>query len=164
MLAVKSRKRAAAIQLAGRSAIAAAVAVAIVQWLGTTHPIYAMIAAVIVTDLRPEQSRQFARNRFAGTVIGAGLGAAAVPWLGPSALAVLLTVSTMMMLCHALKLDGAAKVSGYVCGIVVLEHSGNAWHYAGERLVETLVGIGVALALSLVPKLIRVDEGGAGPG
>ena len=64
---------------------------------------------------------------------------------------------------NALKLDGAAKVSAYICGIVVLEHSGNAWHYAGERLVETLVGIVVALALSLVPKLIRVDGDGAGP-
>jgi uncharacterized membrane protein YgaE (UPF0421/DUF939 family) len=76
---------------------------------------------------------------------------------------VLVTVCAMMLLCHALKLDGAAKVSGYICGIVVLEHSGNAWYYAGERLVETLVGIGVALALSLVPKLIRVDAGGDGP-
>ncbi len=160
MPAVKSRKRAAAIQLAGRAAIAAAVAVGIVQWMGTSHPIYAMIAAVIVTDLRPEQSRRFALNRLAGTVIGAGIGALAAPWLGPSALAVLVAICTMMLLCHGLKLDGAAKVSAYICGIVVLEHSGNAWHYAGERMVETLVGIVVALALSLVPKLIRIDEPG----
>ncbi len=160
---MRASKRVSAIQLAVRSAIAAAVAVAIVQWIGTSHPIYAMIAAVIVTDLRPEQSRQFALNRLAGTVIGAGVGALAVPWLGPSALAILLTVGAMMLLCHALKLDGAAKVSGYICGIVVLEHSGNAWYYAGERLVETLVGIGVALALSLVPKLVKVDERGDGP-
>lgn len=160
---VKSRKRATAIQLAGRSAIAAAIAVAIVQWVGTSHPIYAMIAAVIVTDLRPEQSRRFALNRLAGTVIGAGIGALATPWLGPSALAVLVAICAMMLLCHALKLDGAAKVSAYICGIVVLEHSGNAWYYAGERLVETLVGIVVALALSLVPKLIHVDGDGAGP-
>lgn len=160
---MRASKRVSAIQLAVRSAIAAAVAVLIVQWLGTSHPIYAMIAAVIVTDLRPEQSRQFALNRLAGTVIGAGVGALAVPWLGPSALAILLTVGAMMLLCHALKLDGAAKVSGYICGIVVLEHSGNAWFYAGERLVETLVGIGVALVLSLVPKLVKVDERGDGP-
>lgn len=160
---MRASKRVSAIQLAVRSAIAAAVAVAIVQWIGTSHPIYAMIAAVIVTDLRPEQSRQFALNRLAGTVVGAGVGALAVPWLGPSALAILLTVGAMMLLCHALKLDGAAKVSGYICGIVVLEHSGNAWYYAGERLVETLVGIGVALALSLVPKLVKVDERGDGP-
>lgn len=160
---MRSSKRASAIQLAARSAIAAAVAVLIVQWMDTSHPIYAMIAAVIVTDLRPEQSRRFALNRLAGTVIGAGIGALAVPWLGPSALAVLVTVLAMMLLCHALKLDGAAKVSGYICGIVVLEHSGNAWYYAGERLVETLVGIGVALALSMVPKLVRFDERGDGP-
>lgn len=160
----KTRAHASAIQLAVRAAIAAAVAVAIVQWMGTSHPIYAMIAAVIVTDLRAEQSRRFALNRLAATVIGAGLGALAVPWLGPSALAVLLTVCTMMLLCHALKLDGAAKVSGYICGIVVLEHSGGAWHYAGERLVETVVGIGVALLVSLVPKLVRVEADGGGSG
>lgn len=158
-----SSKRAPAIQLAVRSAIAGAVAVQIVQWMDTSHPIYAMIGAVIVTDLRPEQSRTFALNRLAGTVIGAGIGALAVPWLGPSALAVLVTVGAMMLLCHALKLDGAAKVSGYICGIVVLEHSGNAWHYAGERLVETVVGIVVALAVSMVPKLLKSEEPGDGP-
>jgi len=159
----RASKRAAAIRLAARSALAAAVAVLIVQWMGTSHAIFAMIAAVIVTDLRPEQSRQFALNRIAGTVIGAGVGALVVPWLGPSALAVLVTVGAMMMLCHVLKLDGAAKLSGYLCGIVVLEHSGNPWYYAGERLVETLVGVGVALALSMVPQLVRSDQRGDGP-
>lgn len=159
---MRASKRISAFQLAARSAIAAALAVLIVQWLGTSHPIYAMIAAVIVTDLRPEQSRRFALNRLAGTVIGAGVGALAAPWLGPSALAVLLAVGAMMLLCPALKLDGAAKVSGYICGIVVLEHSGDAWYYAGERLVETLVGIGVALALSQVPKLVSFDQWGDG--
>ena len=160
---VRSRERAQAIQLAVRSAIAAAISVGIVQWLGLAHPIYAMIAAVIVTDLEAEQSRKFALNRLIGTVIGAGIGALAAPWLAPGPLAVLFAIGSIMLFCHALKLDGAAKISGYICGIVVLEHSGHAWLYAVERLLETLVGIGVALGLSLVPKLIRIDGDDAGP-
>ncbi len=160
---VRSRERARAIQLAARSALAAAIAVGIVQWLGMAHPIYAMIAAVIVTDLDAAQSRKFALNRLVGTVIGAGLGALAAPWLAPGPLAVLVAIGAIMLLCHALKLDGAAKISGYICGIVVLEHSGQAWLYAAERLAETLVGVGVALGLSLVPKLIHVDGDRAGP-
>jgi uncharacterized membrane protein YgaE (UPF0421/DUF939 family) len=63
-----------------------------------------------------------------------------------------------MFFCHLLRLDEAAKVAGYVCGIVLLEHGDHPWSYALYRAVETVLGIGLAVLVSLVPPLVPIDE------
>jgi len=60
---------------------------------------------------------------------------------------------TSLSLCHFLKLDGSARVSGYICGIVLLEFADVPWAYAFHRSVETPLGILAALAVSFVPRL-----------
>jgi hypothetical protein len=65
-----------------------------------------------------------------------------------------------MQVCHFIKAQDGSKVAGYICGIVLFEHAGHAWSYAVFRLVETLLGIGVAIAVSFFPKLIRFEDTG----
>jgi uncharacterized membrane protein YgaE (UPF0421/DUF939 family) len=80
-------------------------------------------------------------------------------FLPPGPWAIGLSVLAAMFLSHLVHLQGAARLTGYVCGgIVVLDHGGHPWSYALYRLMETILGIGEAILVSLVPKLIPIDK------
>jgi uncharacterized membrane protein YgaE (UPF0421/DUF939 family) len=136
--------------------------VALADALQLGYPIYAMIGAVIVTDLSPAKTRELALQRLVGTVLGAAIGAlvSVIGLVGPGAIG--LSIAVTLFLCHALGLRGTAKLAGYVCGIVMLEHSAQPWEYAAFRVVETVLGVVVAVAVSVVPLLVR-DEGKRDP-
>ena len=148
----------AALGLSIRSALAAGLAVGIAQLARLPFPLYALIAAVIVTDTSAARTRQLAVPRLAGTLLGAGLGAVIDPFLQPRAWAVGLSILTAMFLSHLMRLQDAAKVAGYVSGIVVLNHGDNPWSYTFYRVTETFLGIGLAVLVSLVPRLVPIDE------
>jgi uncharacterized membrane protein YgaE (UPF0421/DUF939 family) len=141
-----------------RIGLAAGLAVAIAQLLRLPYPLYALVAVVIVTDLSAARTRKLALRRLVGTVLGSALGATIHPWLPPAAWSIGLGVLLAMFLSYLLHLDEAAKVAGYVCGIVMLEHGDHPWSYALYRLLETVLGIGLAVLASLVPLLIPIDE------
>ena len=71
------------VQLAIRAAIGGSVSVAIAQLLELEEPFYAFVAAIIVTDLAPAQSRQLALRRLVATAIGAVCGAVLSQLLPP---------------------------------------------------------------------------------
>ena len=148
----------AALQLSLRAAVAAGVAVALAQLLRLQFPIYAMISAVIVTDLEASRTLKLGLPRLAGTVLGAVLGAVVCTWLQPGAWEVALGIFAAMFLSHLLHLQEAAKVSGYVCGIVLFTYGEHPWSYALHRTMETVLGIAVAILVSLVPKLLPARE------
>lgn len=146
-----------AVQLSFRAAAGAALAYAIAAWLGLQFPIYAMIAAVIVTDLSPAETRKLAWRRLAGTAIGSVLGALLALLLPGGALTIGLGVFLSMFASHLMRLPEAARIAGYLCAIVLLEFGADPWTYAFWRLIETVIGIAVAYLISLVPRLIRAE-------
>jgi uncharacterized membrane protein YgaE (UPF0421/DUF939 family) len=133
-------------------------AVAIANLLELQYPLYAMIGAVIVTDLSPAQTRRLASRRLAGTVVGAVVGAACSSLLPQGPLTISASILVAMFLSHLFRLQTAATIAGHVCGIVILDHGMHPWTYALHRLVETVLGIGVAIVISFVPKLLRTEQ------
>jgi uncharacterized membrane protein YgaE (UPF0421/DUF939 family) len=65
------------------------------------------------------------------------------------------------VLCHTARMYEGAKVSGYICGTVMIAHGTHPWFYAFFRLLETVLGIAVAWLLSFVSKLVQIDEIGS---
>ena len=145
----------AALQLSLRAALAAGLALAIAQLLRLQFPLYAMISAVVVTDLDPAKTRKLGLPRLIGTILGATLGAVICVLLRPGAWEVGLGVFLAMFLSHLLGLRDAARVAGYVCGIVLFDYDEAPWSYALYRTIETTIGIALAVLISLVPKLLR---------
>jgi uncharacterized membrane protein YgaE (UPF0421/DUF939 family) len=147
-----------ALGLSLRAAAASTLALAAAQGLGLPFPIYAMISAVIVTDVAAAETRKLAPPRLIGTVIGVVLGAAASPFVPTSAWAIGLGVLVAMSVTQAAGLMSAAKLAGYVCAIVLIDHGDQAWNYGFYRFVETVLGIAAAVLVSFVPRLVKDDD------
>ena len=113
-----------------RAGVGAGLSAAVALQFDLKYPIYAFIAAVIVTDLSPSRTRQLGLLRLVATVVGAGIGAMLSMVLPPGPLALGLGVLIAMQVCHLVHLQDGAKVAGYICGIVLLEHGADAWSYA----------------------------------
>ncbi len=145
-------------QLALRVSVAAGVSVAIAYLLKLEYPIYAFLAAVIVTDLTPAQSRELGLLRIFATAVGAvcGAGLSSI-WL-PGALTIGASVLIAMLICQLLSAREGAKIAGLICGIVVLDHSSAPWTDALARFFETGIGVVAAWGVSYVPKLIRLEQ------
>jgi uncharacterized membrane protein YgaE (UPF0421/DUF939 family) len=143
-----------ALQLSIRAGVAAILALVAAQLLHLQHPLYAMISAVVITDLDATQTPKLALPRLAGTLIGSALGAAINTLLLPSLWTIAPGIMIAMFVSHLISMP-AARVAGYVCGIVLLDHGDSPWLYALFRMVETALGIAAAMCVSIVPKLLR---------
>jgi uncharacterized membrane protein YgaE (UPF0421/DUF939 family) len=151
------------LQLSLRVGVAAALAVFLAEALRLPYTLYAMISAVIVTDVVAAKTRELAFPRLLGSAIGAFAGAAIVVSVagltGVNAVLIGAGVALAALGSCLLHHREAAKLAGYVCAIVLLEHSKHPWIYSGYRMLETALGIGAALLVSFVPPL----AGGSSP-
>jgi len=134
--------------------VAAAAAVGVATALDLGSPLYAVVSAVIVCDLDARQTRKLALPRMVGTVVGALIGCLCTLSMRSGPLAVGIGVLLPMFVCQLLRFPAAAKVAGYVSGIIIISFAADPWTHARDRLIETLVGILAAAAVSAVPALV----------
>lgn len=139
-----------ALLLALRAALASCAAVAIAQSLNLTYPLYAVVAAVIVTDVSSEKTQQSGIQRLLGTALGAGIGPLLALGFGHSLVVVGVAIAALIFFCYVVGYTEAAKLAGYVAGLIVLDHSDAPWAYARDRFVETSLGIVLAIVMALL--------------
>ena len=103
-----------ALQVSTRASLAATLAVVVARRVDLEFPLYALIAAIIVTDLSPARTRQLSLQRLVGTVIGAAVGALvsmASPATHGGVLTIAIGVLVAMLLSHAFRRSGRIRGS-----------------------------------------------------
>jgi len=146
----KSPNWAQALQIGIRASLASLLAAWTALWLGMDYPIYAVIGAIVVTDASPEVTRRTGLLRLGGNVVGAVLGAAIGSLLGHSPLVMAAGVLGSILLCELAGFREAAKITGYITGIVILFHGDSPWVYAWDRFIETSLGLGFAILVGIL--------------
>jgi uncharacterized membrane protein YgaE (UPF0421/DUF939 family) len=141
-------------QVSLRAAVAAGLSVAIAQRLNMTYPVVALASSVIVTDVEPSRTRHLGLQRLLGTVLAGFVGIL----IGPGgSMSIAVAIASAMLLANIVGLGSTAKLAGFVCGIVVLAPGGAPVPYALQRVYETVIGILMAVLVSFVPRLIRLE-------
>ncbi len=135
---------------ATRTTIAAVVSLLLARLLKLPEFYWAPISAIVIIQSTIDP-RTLAWQRFAGTALGAALGALIATFFSASALVYAFAIFLCGVLCYLLRFRGAYRFAAITLSIVLLiAHTRPAWIVAGHRFVEVSVGIAVALGLSEV--------------
>jgi uncharacterized membrane protein YccC len=143
-------ERATGFSFALRAALASVGAVTCVHLLHVEGGMYALIAAVVVSDAAPEAIRHLGAQRLLGTAVGAVLGGLLAILCGHALWAVGLATFLTIVACEFSPFKSAAKVGGYVAGVVILGYAAAPWRYAWDRFLETALGIAFAMLVCFV--------------
>lgn len=147
---------------AARTAIAAMVSLLIGRLLRLPEPYWAVIATLIVMQSTLGTAWTVSKQRFAGTVLGAAMGALLATYLGSNMIVFGAGVFALGMICAFLRIERAAyRYAGVTLAIVMLvARTGPAWIVAVHRFVEISVGIAVALILTAIWREAQVKGEG----
>ena len=133
-----------------RTTIAAVISLEIASLLKLPEAYWAAITTLIVMQSTLGAALTISEHRFAGTALGAGLGAVVATYFAPSVAWFAAGVFLLGIICSALGLDKAAyRFAGITLAIVMLVNRVKpAWVIAVHRFVEVSVGIAVGLILT----------------
>ena len=135
---------------AARTTVAAVVSMLLARILKLPEFYWAPISAIVIIQSTIDP-RTLAWQRFAGTALGAALGALIATFFSSSALAYGVAIFLCGVLCALLRFRGAYRFAAITLSIILLiAHTSPAWIVASHRFVEVSVGIAVALGLSEV--------------
>jgi uncharacterized membrane protein YgaE (UPF0421/DUF939 family) len=135
---------------AARTTVAAVVSMLLARVLELPEYYWAPISAIVIIQSTIDP-RTLAWQRFAGTALGALLGAIIATFFPSSALVYAAAIFLCGVLCALLRFRGAYRFAAITLSIILLiEHTRPAWIVASHRFVEVSLGIAVALALSEV--------------
>lgn len=133
-----------------RTAIAAVTSFLLARLLRLPEAYWAPITTLVIMQSTLGAALTVSGQRFAGTALGAALGALVATYFGASVAAFAVAVFLAGLLCAPLRLDRSAyRFASITLAIVMLVTRVNAaWVIALHRFIEVSVGIAIGLALT----------------
>ena len=146
-----------------RTTVAAAVSLLIARAFRLPEAAWAVISTMVVTQSTLGAALTVSSQRFAGTVLGAAAGALLAAYVPSGALAFILGVFALGLVCALLHLDRAAyRFAGITLAIIVLvARQRPVWIVATHRFLEISLGIVIGLVMVAVWPEGIVDRLGA---
>ncbi|HXJ93952.1 MAG TPA: FUSC family protein [Terriglobia bacterium] len=134
-----------------RTAVAATVSLLVARLFRLPESYWAAITTLVVMQSTLGAAWTVSRQRFAGTALGAAMGAFLAGYFGTNLYAFGAGVFAQGLICEALRLDRAAyRFSSVTLAVVMLiARSRPVAVVAVHRFVEVSVGIAVGLLLTL---------------
>ena len=118
--------------------------------LGEPVPIFAAIAALLVVQPSVNQSLTKGIERSFGVILGVLLATGATLWLGHSTWVVLGTIVISLLLAWAFRLTPGSTVQIPISAMLVVALGAQTPGIAAGRIVETIIGAAVGLAVNLL--------------
>ena len=132
-----------------RTALAAVISMLLAKLLKLPEFYWAPISTIVIIESTIDPLT-ISWQRFAGTAIGAALGAGLATAFRPNMISYGLGVLLCGILCSVLRLDGAYRFAAITLSIVVLiAHARPPWIVASHRFVEVSLGIAVGLGTAI---------------
>ena len=135
-----------------RTAVAAVVSMLAARLFGLPEAYWAAVTTLVIAQSSLGAALAVSWQRFAGTVLGAVVGAIVASHFGPHVLVFGTCVFILGLLRAVAHLDLTAyRFGGVTLAIVLLvPRTGPAWQIAFHRFAEVSIGIGMALILAWV--------------
>ncbi|HUO59357.1 MAG TPA: FUSC family protein [Candidatus Acidoferrales bacterium] len=163
--AVQRLDRLAGLRHGGRILIGSAIAWLVLQSVGRTDPLWAMISVVVVTDSEVTGALTAFRSRISNTIIGCVVGMVFLLVFGNSVFSILGAMLTAVVISSdVVKVPVSWRIAPITACIVmipaVLKHSEKAAEYAALlRSAEVLLGSAIAVAVTFATNwFFRVAE------
>ena len=149
---IRSEKNPSTIKHSARTAVAAAISLLLARLLRMPEAHWASISTLIVMQSSLGAALPISAQRFAGTALGASVGALVAMHYPGNTLAFGMAVFAIGVLCAGVRVERAAyRYAGITLAIVMLiGRNESAWATAAHRFIEVSVGIAVGLAATAI--------------
>ncbi|MEW9123343.1 MAG: aromatic acid exporter family protein [Thermotaleaceae bacterium] len=131
-----------------KTGIAVTLSILISSLLGLENPFFVVIAAVIAMQPTVSDSWKIGANRLIGTVIGILIGVLFIQIPFDNAILTGLGIIALISVMNHLKLQDSIVIATIIFAGVLFNTEGEYYDFALRRLLDTFIGIGVALSIN----------------